>query len=114
VHRIGRTGRAGKEGCAVSLVCVDEKHLLGDIERLLKRDLPKVIVPGYEPDPSIRPEPIKQRGGGRSGGRPNGRSGSGQSRDRSPRSGQGRSGDGNRSGSGGRRRQGQGASSRRA
>jgi len=114
VHRIGRTGRAGKEGCAVSLVCVDEKHLLGDIERLLKRDLPKVIVPGYEPDPSIRPEPIKQRGGGRSGGRPSGRSGSGQSRDRNQRSGQGRSGDGNSSSNGGRRRQAQGASSRRA
>jgi len=62
VHRIGRTGRAGNEGQAVSLVCVDESKLLVDIERLLKRDLPKVTVPGYEPDPSIRPEPIQRRG----------------------------------------------------
>jgi len=61
VHRIGRTGRAGNEGQAVSLVCVDERKLLVDIERLLKRDLPKVTVPGYEPDPSIRAEPIQRR-----------------------------------------------------
>jgi len=51
VHRIGRTGRAGNEGQAVSLVCVDEHKLLSDIERLLKRDLSKIIIPGYEPDP---------------------------------------------------------------
>lgn len=58
VHRIGRTGRAGNAGQALSLVCVDEHHLLNDIERLIKRNLPKNIVSGYEPDPSIRAEPI--------------------------------------------------------
>ena len=58
IHRIGRTARAGQEGHAISLVCVDEKKLLADIERLLKRDIDKVIIPGYEPDTSIRPEPI--------------------------------------------------------
>jgi len=58
VHRIGRTGRAGNEGEAMSLVCVDEHKLLKDIERLLKRDLPKEIIPGYEPDPTIKAEPI--------------------------------------------------------
>lgn len=58
VHRIGRTGRAGQEGEAVSLVCVDEHKLLLDIERLLKRKIPSTIIPGYEPDPSIRAEPI--------------------------------------------------------
>jgi ATP-dependent RNA helicase RhlE len=58
VHRIGRTGRAGNEGDAISLVCVDEHYLLRNIERLLKRDLPKTVIPGYEPDPSIEPEPI--------------------------------------------------------
>ncbi len=58
VHRIGRTGRAGNEGEAVSLVCIDELKLLHDIERLLKRKLPQVILPGFEVDPSIRAEPI--------------------------------------------------------
>jgi len=58
VHRIGRTGRAGNAGAAVSLVCVDELPLLRDIERLLKRELPKVVLEGYVPDPRIRPEPI--------------------------------------------------------
>jgi ATP-dependent RNA helicase RhlE len=68
VHRIGRTGRAGNEGEAMSLVCVDEHKLLRDIERLIKRELPKVVVPGYEPDPSIKAEPIRQgRAGGQSG-----------------------------------------------
>lgn len=58
VHRIGRTGRAGNEGCACSLVCIDEHKLLVDIERLLKRKIPKVVEPGYEPDPTIAAEPI--------------------------------------------------------
>jgi ATP-dependent RNA helicase RhlE len=62
VHRIGRTGRAGNEGQAISLVCVDEHKLLRDIERLLKRKIPQQILAGYEPDPSIQPEPIQQRG----------------------------------------------------
>lgn len=60
VHRIGRTGRAGNEGEAMSLVCVDELHLLKDIERLIKRDIPKVVIADYEPDPSIKPEPINK------------------------------------------------------
>jgi len=59
VHRIGRTGRAGLNGEAVSLVCVDERKLLTDIERLLKQDIRKVVIAGYEPDESIKPEPIK-------------------------------------------------------
>ena len=60
VHRIGRTGRAGNEGEAMSLVCVDEHNLLKDIERLIKRDIPKDVIEGYEPDPSIKAEPINK------------------------------------------------------
>ncbi len=59
VHRIGRTGRAGREGEAVSLVCVDEHRLLRNIEHLLKRQLPQETLPGYEVDPGIRAEPIQ-------------------------------------------------------
>lgn len=74
VHRIGRTGRAGLEGEAISLVCIDEKKLLADIEKLLKRDIEKVILPGYEPDASIKAVPIKngRNNGGSKGGRNSG------------------------------------------
>ena len=86
VHRIGRTGRAGNEGQAVSLVCVDEKDLLRGIERLLKKSIEKEVIPGYEPDPSIPPEPIPN--GRNNAGRGRGRSGGGGGRSgnsRSPR-----------------------------
>ncbi|WP_118985353.1 ATP-dependent RNA helicase RhlE [Photorhabdus sp. CRCIA-P01] len=59
VHRIGRTGRADATGQALSLVCVDEHKLLKDIERLLKREIPRMAIPGYEPDPTIKAEPIQ-------------------------------------------------------
>ena len=65
VHRIGRTGRAENEGLATSLVCIDEKDLLRDIERLLKCKLPQEVLPGFEPDPTIPAEPIKMGGGKR-------------------------------------------------
>ncbi len=64
VHRIGRTGRAGCTGVALSLVCIDEQSLLKDIERLVRRELPKEIIPGYEPDPTIAAEPIQKKFGG--------------------------------------------------
>ncbi len=70
VHRIGRTGRAGREGEAMSLVCVDELKLLRDIEKLIKREIPKTIIEGYQPDPSIKAEPI-QNGRSRSSGNNN-------------------------------------------
>ncbi|WP_213132124.1 ATP-dependent RNA helicase RhlE [Citrobacter sp. FP75] len=79
VHRIGRTGRAAATGEALSLVCVDEHKLLHDIEKLLKKEIPRIAVDGYAPDPSIKAEPIQngrqQRGGG---GRGQGGAGRGQ------------------------------------
>jgi len=64
VHRIGRTGRAGADGEAISLVCVDEHPFLRDIERLIRRAIPRETVAGFEPDPSERAQPVfkQQRG----------------------------------------------------
>ena len=106
VHRIGRTGRAGAEGEAVSLVCVDEEGFLADIEKLIKRQIPREVIAGFEPDPNARPEPIqlgrrvlhggvgsRSGGGGRSGGS-QGHGGGGQGNPR-----QGRGGSSARSGS---------------
>ncbi|MBL8317148.1 MAG: DEAD/DEAH box helicase [Burkholderiaceae bacterium] len=85
VHRIGRTGRAGASGEAISLVCVDEELFLRDIQRLIHREIPREVIRGFEPDPNEKAEPIVlgrmtigvrgPRGGASrgapSGGRPN-------------------------------------------
>jgi ATP-dependent RNA helicase RhlE len=63
VHRIGRTGRAGVDGIALSLVCVDEAKLLRDIEGMLGRRVETQEIPGFTPDLTIRPEPIRLRSG---------------------------------------------------
>jgi ATP-dependent RNA helicase RhlE len=81
VHRIGRTGRAGASGEAISLACVDEEIFLRDIEKLIKRSIPREVVPGFEPPAGEKAEPIvlgrmtigvggtKRSGGGGGGGR---------------------------------------------
>jgi ATP-dependent RNA helicase RhlE len=61
VHRIGRTGRAGAKGEAISLVCVDEKQYLKDIEKLVNLKIPSKIKQGFEPDPNAVPEPSKKQ-----------------------------------------------------
>ena len=58
VHRIGRTGRAGNSGEAVSLVCLDEEGFMQDIERFTKQNIEVVQVPGFEADPGERAEPL--------------------------------------------------------
>ena len=73
VHRIGRTARAGNQGHAISLVCVDEHRLLADIEKLLQTSIPRKVIAGYEPDPRIKAEPISKGRQQRSSGRKNGR-----------------------------------------
>jgi ATP-dependent RNA helicase RhlE len=113
VHRIGRTGRAGATGEAVSLVCVDEHQLLADIEKLIKRALPKEIVPGFEPDPTQKPEPILRRSGQRDGAPRGGNGGGGGGQRRgAPAGGAGGRGAGS-SGSGERSRAGSGGGSGR-
>jgi ATP-dependent RNA helicase RhlE len=97
VHRTGRTGRNGAEGDAIALVCVDENHLLRDIERLMKTKLPVEVIPGFAPDPSIKAEPLTKtrrseghRGGGR-GQRPQGQSQQKPAQPREPRTQEARS-----------------------
>ncbi|MEH6562235.1 MAG: helicase-related protein, partial [Marinobacter sp.] len=79
VHRIGRTGRAGESGHALSLVSADELKMLVGIEKLIKKQLPRKEVEGFEPTnnlalkPKAKADPSKARN--RSGGNGNGRPG---------------------------------------
>lgn len=103
VHRIGRTGRAGNEGEAMSLVCVDELKLLRDIEKLIKREIPQTVIEGFEPDPSVKAQPInkgrgqQQRGAKRaqSGNRNQRRKPAAKRPSRPGKNARGRSGGGN-------------------
>lgn len=61
VHRIGRTGRAGNNGIAISLVCVDEHEYLFGIEKLIKQKIKKVEINGFKVNPNIKAEPIGNR-----------------------------------------------------
>jgi ATP-dependent RNA helicase RhlE len=115
VHRIGRTGRAGAQGEAISLVCPDENGFLRDIERLIKREIPKEVVEGFAPPVGEKAEPIvlgrmvigegagrggfrTSGGGGRGGGSGGGHAGRGRNDGRSAPS---RSGGGGGGGYGG-------------
>jgi ATP-dependent RNA helicase RhlE len=77
IHRIGRTGRAGAQGEALSLVSPEEGGLLNQIQRMLKVDLKMDVVAGYAPSKPIRLDtPIPKNGGGQrqgQGQRPQGR-----------------------------------------
>ncbi len=115
VHRIGRTGRAGAQGEAISLVCLDEEIFLKDIERLIKRSIPREAVPGFEPPSSEKAEPIvlgrmtigvggtqrNGRGGGGGGGGGGGRPGGGRPGGRPGGGGGARQGEPRRAGGGG-------------
>jgi len=70
VHRIGRTGRAGNNGEAISLVCVDEHEYLAGIEKLINRKFKREIIEGFEPNPDIKAEPIQQGRGSKPQGQP--------------------------------------------
>ena len=61
VHRIGRTGRAGNTGEAISLVCVDEHDYLFGIEKLIKQKIKKIEINGFKVNPNIKAEPIGNR-----------------------------------------------------
>ncbi len=85
VHRIGRTGRAGQEGTAISLMSGEERELMADIEKLLKKSIEREVIEGFEPSAAYQPEPIvttrPKHGRSRGRGERSGYRGSGGQRD---------------------------------
>ncbi|WP_372882638.1 DEAD/DEAH box helicase [Psychromonas sp.] len=61
VHRIGRTGRAGNDGQAISLVCNEEFKLLKDIEKLIQKVIPRKTLAGFEPGQPLPPSVLDSR-----------------------------------------------------
>ena len=94
VHRIGRTGRAGSEGDAVSLVCGEDRPLLRAIERLIAKDIPQKVIPGFEPTEKYHSASAPKGAPRRGAGRPGGNNRNANSRGEGNRSGGNRSGTG--------------------
>ena len=67
IHRIGRTGRAGHKGRAVSLVSPEEKHWLAEIQKLIKFEIPREAVPGFDPETEPAEADVGMRGRARRG-----------------------------------------------
>ena len=87
VHRIGRTGRAGRLGTAISIATPSDDKYLSAIEALVKQSLPRADLPeGFSLSDDAQRAPREMRDGGREGSRENGRGGSSRSRTRSRRS----------------------------
>jgi ATP-dependent RNA helicase RhlE len=63
IHRIGRTGRAGATGEAISLVCIDETDLLRGVQRMLRQAIPWTVEEGFIPDRDVEPRPLGARAG---------------------------------------------------
>ena len=63
IHRIGRTGRAGATGEAISLVCIDETDLLRGVQRMLRQAIPWTVEEGFIPDRDTEPRPLGARAG---------------------------------------------------
>ncbi len=100
VHRIGRTGRAGANGKAISLVSADETSYLRDIEKLIGEKIDVEVVEGFEPDPNASTQPIKQGQGRKGGGH---RNRNNNSKKKGSNSGGGRSSSNRKSGNSKRR-----------
>ena len=83
VHRIGRCGRAGRTGVAISLCSMDDRPQLNAINRYLDRKMEVCVIEGMEPKKTYVPSENKGNGRGRGRGRSNGGGGNGQGRGRS-------------------------------
>ncbi|MDC3058697.1 DEAD/DEAH box helicase [Litorivicinus sp.] len=85
VHRIGRTGRAGEKGDAISFVCATEHRLMRDIQHLLKIEVEFEVADGFEPEIAFPVKKPKNKPQPRKHGRSNPRGHNGRGRDERPK-----------------------------